>query len=184
MAWTTGIDTFKGALIYGGARPAFFDFQVSGTTAITNMNLYCNVSALPPLTVTPIERQYFGRTLKIPGDMVFGDLATTVIQTENGEERAAIEDWMGKINGHESNLRHADFGPEMGSEWSTGLLTQYNKAGDKILEVTFTGLWPTTIAEIALSYDTMSDIEQFDVTWAYQHYNIQGYEKVTEFPAQ
>ena len=36
--WTTGIDTFKGALLYGGARPAFFDFAVSGTTAITNMN--------------------------------------------------------------------------------------------------------------------------------------------------
>ena len=101
--WTTGIDTFKGALKYGGARPAFFDFAVSGTTAITNMNLYCNVSALPPLTVTPIERQYFGRTVKIPGDMVFGDLATTIIQTEAGEERSQIEAWMEKINGHVSS---------------------------------------------------------------------------------
>ena len=182
--WNTSISTFKSALKYGGARPAFFDFAVSGTTAITNMNLYCNVSALPPLTVTPIERQYFGRTVKIPGDMVFGDLSTTIIQTEKGTERAGIEDWMGKINGHQSNIRDKSFGPEMGSEWSTGLLTQYNKAGKKILEVTFTGLWPTTIAEIPLSYDTMSDIEQFDVTWAYQHYNIKGYEKVTDFPSQ
>ena len=116
--------------------------------------------------------------------MVFGDLSTTIIQTEAGEERADIEAWMAKINSHVENVRDSSFGPEMGSEWSTGLLTQYNKAGDEILEVTFTGLWPTTIAEIPLSYDTMSDIEQFDVTWAYQHYNIQGYEKVTEFPAQ
>ena len=184
MAWTTGIDTFKGALQYGGARPAFFDFAVSGTTAITNMNLYCNVSALPPLTVTPIERQYFGRTVKIPGDMVFGDLATTIIQTEAGEERAQIEGWMEKINGHVSNVRDTSFGPEMGSEWSTGTLSQYDKAGVKIMEVSFKGLWPTTIAEIALSYDTMSDIEQFDVTWAYQYYQVDAFENITNFTEQ
>ena len=184
MPWNTGIDTFKAALEYGGARPAFFEFAVSGTTAITNMNLYCNVSALPPLTVTPIERQYFGRTVKIPGDMVFGDLSTTIIQTEAGEERADIEEWMQLINSHVENVRDASLGPEMGSEWSTGTLSQYDKSGTKILEVSFTGLWPTTIAEIPLSYDTMSDIEQFDVTWAYQHYNIKGTGNITAFPEQ
>ena len=182
--WTSGIDTFKAALKYGGARPAFFEFAVSGTTAITNMNLYCNVSALPPLTVTPIERQYFGRTVKIPGDMVFGDLSTTIIQTEAGEERADIEAWMANINSHVENVRDTSFGPEMGSEWSTGTLSQYDKAGTKILEVEFTGLWPTTIAEIPLSYDTMSDIEQFDVTWAYQHYNILGTGNISDFTKQ
>ena len=182
--WTSGIDTFKAALEYGGARPAFFEFAVSGTTAITNMNLYCNVSALPPLTVTPIERQYFGRTVKIPGDMVFGDLSTTIIQTEAGKERADIEAWMANINSHVENVRDTSFGPEMGTEWSTGTLTQYDKAGTSILEVEFTGLWPTTIAEIPLSYDTMSDIEQFDVTWAYQHYNIAGSGNITAFPTQ
>ena len=182
--WTSGIDTFKAALKYGGARPAFFEFAVSGTTAITNMNLYCNVSALPPLTVTPIERQYFGRTVKIPGDMVFGDLSTTIIQTEAGEERADIEAWMANINSHVENVRDTSFGPEMGSEWSTGKLAQYDKSGTKILEVNFTGLWPTTIAEIPLSYDTMSDIEQFDVTWAYQHYNIIGTGNISAFTKQ
>ena len=74
ITWSTGISTIKSALAYGGARPAFFDFAVSAGTGtgatIADMNLYCNVSALPPLTVTPIERQYFGRTVKIPGDMV------------------------------------------------------------------------------------------------------------------
>ena len=182
--WNTSIDTFKGALQYGGARPAFFDFQVTGTTAIPNIKLYCNVSALPPLTVTPIERQYFGRTVKIPGDMVFGDLSTTIIQTEAGEERGQIEAWMELINSHVGNIRDASFGPEMGSEWSTGTLTQYDKSGSSILSVSFTGLWPQTISEIALSYDTMSDIEQFDVTWAYQHYNIVGKKNITDFPSQ
>ena len=186
--WTSGIDTFKAALKYGGARPAFFEFTVeaslNGGATINNMNLYCNVSALPPLTVTPIERQYFGRTVKIPGDMVFGDLSTTIIQTEAGTQRADIEEWMENINSHLGNVRDSSFGPEMGSEWSTGKLAQYDKSGTQILEVKFTGLWPTTVAEIPLSYDTMSDIEQFDVTWAYQFYNIKGTGNISAFPSQ
>ena len=91
---------------------------------------------------------------------------------------------MSKINSHVGNLRDSSFGPQMGTEWSTGTLTQYDKAGAVILEVTFTGLWPTTVAEIPLSYDTMSDIEQFDVTWAYQHYNISCTGNITAFPEQ
>ena len=136
--WTSGIDTFKAALKYGGARPAFFDFNISGTTTVGSINLYCNVSALPPLTITPIERQYFGRTVKIPGDMVFGDLSTTIIQTEAGEERADIEAWMANINSHVENVR--DYDPQMGADWAEGQLTQYNKKAMPILTIKFIGL--------------------------------------------
>ena len=184
--WNTSISTFKSALKYGGARPSLFEFQINAGTAapadLDNMKLYCNVSALPPLTVTPIERQYFGRTVKIPGDMVFGDLSTTVIQTEAGKERAGIEGWMEKINSHVENVR--TYGPEMGADWAEGQLTQYDKAAKTILVIKFVGLWPTTIAEIPLSYDTMSDIEQFDVTWAYQYYTLVGTTPISNFTSQ
>ena len=33
-------------------------------------------------------------------------------------------------------------------------------------------MWPQSVTEIALSYDTASDLEQFDVTWAYNHYEV------------
>ena len=36
----------------------------------------------------------------------------------------------------------------------------------------FVDIWPTTLSEIALSYDTASDIEQFDVTWSYNYYTF------------
>ena len=79
------LSTFKGALEHGGARPSLFDFRIdsfpSSITLLAGMQYHVNVTAIPPLTVTPIERQYFGRTVKIPGDMVFGDLTTTIINT-------------------------------------------------------------------------------------------------------
>ena len=175
------LSKLKGALASGGARPSLFDFTITdapaGITGLGNINLYCHVSALPPLTVTPIEKQYFGRTVKIPGDIVFGDLTTTIYQTEEGKERFAIEKWMDNINGHVSNISKyenstANF---MGKYSATGTLKQYGKSGTvagAISSVEFIDMWPQSVSEIALSYDTASDIEQFDCTWSYQHYSV------------
>ena len=175
------ITKLKGALKKGGARPSLFEFTVSGGAAgqdYPEMKYFCQVSALPPLTVTPIEKMYFGRTVKIPGDIVFGDLTTTIYQTEAGTERFGIEKWMDKINGHVDNKStlETESGNFMGKYSAVGKLIQYSKAGgaaaNKLSTVEFVDLWPQTVSEIALSYDTASDIEQFDVTWSYNHYKV------------
>ena len=103
------LSTFQTALASGGARPSLFELEISGTPAgvsdpsLANVKYFCNVSALPPLTVTPIERQYFGRTVKIPGDIVYGDLTTTIIMTEASTQRSELEKWMNEINGTVDN---------------------------------------------------------------------------------
>ena len=173
------LSTFQGALASGGARPSLFELEISGTPAgvsdpsLANVKYFCNVSALPPLTVTPIERQYFGRTVKIPGDMVFGDLTTTIIMTEGGDERSELEIWMDEINGTIGNDMNADHVTSNGFA-GTVKLKQYGKSGSitPIHTVEFVDCWPNTIGEIALSYDTASDIEQFDVTWSYNYYTF------------
>ena len=173
------LSTFTSALSKGGARPSLFELEISGTPAgvsdpsLTNIKYFCNVSALPPLTVTPIERQYFGRTVKIPGDMVFGDLTTTIIMTEGGDERSELEIWMNEINGTISNEMNSGHNTSNGFA-GTVKLKQYGKddSGSPIHTVTFVDCWPSTVGEIALSYDTASDIEQFDVTWTYNYYTF------------
>ena len=168
------VSKFKGALKGGGARPSLFDFKITAPPTgvdVGNINYFCQVSALPPLTVTPIEKMYFGRTVKIPGDIVFGDLSTTIYQTEKGTERIGIEKWMDLINGHISNVSSLAQG-----YYGKGTLTQYPKSGAAtagiLSTVNFIDMWPQTVSEIALSYDTASDIEQFDVTWSYNYYSV------------
>ena len=164
------LSTFQSALQYGGARPSLFEFKITAapTDDMTkaNIHLYCNVSEIPPLTLTPIERQYFGRTVKIPGDLVFADLTTTIINTEKYNVRNEIEKWMEVINNTETNksASDADFGT------GTAQLKHYQKNGTVTMIYQFNDIWPTALSEIALSYDTASDIEQFDVTWAYNYY--------------
>ena len=171
------VSKLKGALADGGARPSLFKFTVTGSpVTLDKMEYFCQVSALPPLTVTPIEKMYYGRTVKIPGDIVFGDLTTTIYQTEKGTERIGIEKWMDAINGHVDNISALDGTATanfMGKYSGVGTLFQYAKDGETTLsEVEFVDMWPQSVTEIALSYDTASDLEQFDVTWSYNHYNV------------
>ena len=79
------LSAFQTQLGKGGARPSLFSFSVTGLTdsGLDNIGFLCNVSELPGVSITPIERQYYGRTVKIPGDMVFADLTTTIINDEN-----------------------------------------------------------------------------------------------------
>ena len=170
------ISKFKGALKGGGARPSLFKFTVTGSpVTLTNLEYFCQVSALPPLTVTPIEKMYYGRTVKIPGDIVFGDLTTTIYQTEDGTERFNLESWMDQINGHVDNVSSLEDETTnfMGKYSGVGTLFQYAKDGTTTLsEIKFVDMWPQSVTEIPLSYDTASDLEQFDVTWAYNYYSV------------
>ena len=179
------VSKLKGALVRGGARPSLFEFTVSAapsgvSATLSDVHLYCNVSEIPPLTLTPIERQYFGRTVKIPGDLVFADLSTTIINTENYNVRNEIEKWMEQINGTISNESKtaANFGT------GTAQLVHYQKDGAATMTYQFEEIWPTAVSEIALSYDTASDIEQFDVTWAYNYYTMSGGAVTTGNPTQ
>ena len=178
----TDISTFKGKLVYGGARPSLFDVAISqpqamsGTTAPSTMITQCNVSAIPSLTVTPIERQYLGRTVKIPGDMVFADLTTTIINSEDYEIRSFCEEWMDILNGHKDNSGVSD----SSTFYGTVNLTQYAKTGEMLMQYRFNDCWPSTISEIALSYDTASDIETFDITWSYNYYETFGFNNAAD----
>ena len=177
------VSNFQSALSGGGARPSLFNLMITGTAAggttggLKNLHMLCSATSLPGLTVTPIERTYFGRVTKIPGDMVFADLTTTILLDEDYAPRNQIEQWMADMNSHETNERSIDSG--MGKEGATGTLKQYSKGVDTSAEtidavhtINFVDIFPTTLSEIALSYDTASEISSFEVTWAYQYYTI------------
>ena len=77
---------------------------------------------------------------------------------------------MDKINGHSSNI-----GLSSNQFQGSVTLTQYAKSGDMLMQYVFKDCWPQTFSEIALSYDTASDIETFDITWSYNYYTTFGF---------
>ena len=177
------LSSFTSALSGGGARPSLFNLSITGAAAgggtggLADIHMLCSATSLPGLTVTPIERTYFGRVTKIPGDIVFADLTTTILLDEDYEPRNQIEQWMAKMNSHESNER--GFHAGMGKEGATATLKQYSKTADTSADpvphahkIIFKEIFPTTLSEVALSYDTVSEIASFECTWAYQYYTV------------
>ena len=158
------------------ARSSLFKFGMSGgpastlSTAFSNIEFLCRATSLPGLTITPIERQYLGRTVKIPGDITFAELAVTLINDTGYSLRNGFEVWMAGINSHEENKRH--LGSSFGSEAAELTLTTMDTAGASHQTYKFVDAWPTTIDPIELSWDTASDIEEFGVTFAYQYYTV------------
>ena len=66
------ISDFKSALALGGARPSLFDVSIYGPVAtvpnieaLAKSQYQCSTTSIPGLTVTPMEKQYFGRTVKL-----------------------------------------------------------------------------------------------------------------------
>ena len=168
------ISNFKSALTHGGARPSLFDVTVngpistvSGLEALGRAQYQCTTTSIPGLTVTPIERQYFGRTVKIPGELTFGTLSTTFINPEDYGIRKAMETWAEYINGTETNLA----GSVTPSEWYGQIkIRQYTKDGDVAIDFEFVDCWPSAVDPIELSYDTTGAMEEFNVTWEYNYY--------------
>tara|TARA_R110000744_G_scaffold337787_1_gene442941 strand:+ start:38 stop:616 length:579 start_codon:yes stop_codon:yes gene_type:complete len=180
---TTAISAFKTALGGGGARPSLFDISVdipAGLTALlgaglTNQSVYkCNISEIPGLTVTPIERQYFGRTVKIPGDITFaGTFSTTFINTEDFSIHTALNSWMALLN-PDDNTSYATGTPQQtGSGWAGSVtLTQYKKDGKAGIKYIYEDCWPNNVSAIELAYDSASTIEEFTVTWEYNYFTV------------
>ena len=178
MAATFSIDDFKTGISSASIEPARSSlFQVSmtggqGSQGFTNLKYLCKATSIPGLTITPIERQYLGRTVKIPGDITFAELSLTIVNDTDYGIRNALEIWMAGINSHEENKR--TYTNSFGSETTTIKLEQLNREGTATSGGTFQFInaWPTTVDPIELSFDTASDIEEFTATFAYQYYTI------------
>jgi len=179
------ITDFKGALKQGGARPSLFEIQIvaspAGVTIPADHSSKCFTSAIPGLTITPIEKQYFGRTTKIPGEMGFETLSTTFYNAENYDIRTALENWTDIINDPITN-EGVSGNPQTFSGQID--LTHYGKDGKKGMKFQFRDCWPTSIEAIPLDYGTTGDMESFGVTWSYDYYTFAAGEITTTFGIQ
>jgi len=169
------ITDFKGALKLGGARPSLFDIQIvaspDGVTIPPDHIQKCFTSEIPGLTITPIEKSFFGRITKIPGEMSFGTLSTTFYNAENYDIRSALEKWTDKINDPITNV-----GVSGNPQTYSGQvdLTHYGKDGKVGMKFQFRDCWPSSVEAISLDYDTTGDMESFAVTWSYDYFTMKA----------
>lgn len=166
------VNRFRSMLKSDGARPNLFEFTMS-TAGISlpeineDITFMCRVAQLPEDNIGIIPVTYFGREIKVAGNRTFPELTVTIINDEDFKIRNVMERWMTKLNSHVENLRSFDFDSavEYGCD---GFVRQYGKAGDQIKMYKFVGCWPTNVSAIDLDWGANDQIEEYQVTFAFQ----------------
>ena len=193
MATTKTLRDFKSKLAGGGARPNLFEASINSfPTAIQDawdnsseaeggaFKFLCKSTALPASNLGSIEIPFRGRTLKVAGDRTFDDWTVTIINDEDFKLRTAFERWsnvMSQLDDAtgvtnptsymtDAFIQQLGRGPEAGAASNNGgnssVLRSYK----------FFDVFPVTVGEIALSYDTTDALEEFDVTFRYQYFTV------------
>lgn len=173
------VNDIRAQLSGGGARASLFEVVMPFPTisnpgaASTKMAFTCKAASIPPSGITPIEVDYFGRKIKLPGAReAFAEWTTTIINDEDFMVYNAVQTWMNAMNSHEGNLPAAGSNPI--NYQSSADIIHYGKDGSKIKEVTMVNLWPSNLAALELGWENADAIEEFEVTWQYDYWTSPG----------
>tara|TARA_B100000131_G_C17923273_1_gene535200 strand:+ start:174 stop:791 length:618 start_codon:yes stop_codon:yes gene_type:complete len=178
---TKTLSRFKSQLAGGGARPNLFDIELTTVPFATGWNaekfeFMAKATALPAQNIAAIDVPFRGRTFKVAGDRTIDNWTVTVINDEDFGIRNAFEDWTQGIAKLENNMGATN--PE--SYMVDAKVFQLGRGGEKesksnsgtdrsVLKVyQFVSIFPVTVGDIALSYESGDTIEEFDVEFAVQ----------------
>lgn len=160
------VNQFKSRLALGGARGNYY--VVTGPTIGSDLSYLARAASLPAATVNQVEVMTpGGRKLKFAGERTFEDWTVSVYNDTAMITRRKFENWQRTC---------ADYGNPLGadalnaygvSNWS---VTQLSRTGAAVKTYLFYNMWPASLSAIELSFDEQSNIEQFDVGFAYSHY--------------
>jgi hypothetical protein len=156
------LNRFKGKLGLEGARPTLFEANIFGGGVSPDFTFHCKAAQLPGKTLGIIEVPYFGRKIKVHGDLTFAEWTVTVLNEENFNVRNSFEQWMQGVNSHGGNLKTD---PAYKSVNAT--VQQFSKTGQSVKKYTLEGVWCSDISAIDVAWDSNDQIEEFTATLQY-----------------
>ena len=163
------INDFKARLSGGGARANQFKVTlpfpgysaVGGETA--DLAFLCSATSIPGSNVAVPFR---GRVLNIAGDRSFNPWSVTVMNDTDFKLYRAMERWMNGINNMTDNeglTNPVDYQVDI-------FVDQLDRNGATLKSYTLRGAFPTSLADIDLSYSDNNSIETFTTSFTYQYF--------------
>ena len=171
------IDDFKANLIGGGARANQFRVTITPPSGIAigldvrRTSFLCTASNLPASTLGEIAVPFRGRNIYVSGDRPAPETWTTTFYNDTDFMiRNAMERWQNGINDYANNT-----GVTAPSDYQTDIFVEQLDRDDTTLKTyIFRACYPLTVAAIELSSAEATELETFEVTWRYQHFEPSG----------
>ena len=158
------ITDFKSKLSGGGARANLFEVVLSfpdsaptDTNTLDKIRFLIKTAALPASTVGLVNVPFRGRILKLAGDRTFESWTVTVINDTDFSIRSALENWVNSIN----RVSDATGATDPALYQADAFVYQLDHDGSTLRAYHMYDIFPTNIAQIALSTETTDAIEEF-----------------------
>ena len=156
----------------GGARPNRYRVTLDGTPGAAGKSpeqfqFLCRASSIPASTVAQCVVAYMGREVKVPGDRTFDDWSITVYNRKDFDLRIAFESWSNQMLNNYANVESGVINDEQ-DYFADATVDQLDRKDEVIQTYMMKGIWPTSIGDIALAYDSNNTVEEFQVTFAVQ----------------
>jgi len=171
------IDDFKANLIGGGARANQYRVTIVPPPGIATgldirrTSFLATASNLPASTLGEIAIPFRGRNVYISSDRPAPEAWTVTFYNDTDFMiRNAMELWQNGINDYANNT-----GLINPSDYQSDLTVEQLDRDDTVLKsYIFRNAYPLTVGQIDLTNAEATEIETFEVTWRYQHFEPSG----------
>jgi hypothetical protein len=166
------VSTFLGKFD-GGARPNRYRINITGSNTAgagvipDTIEFLCRATSIPASILANCDVPYMGRTIKISGDRQFDDWSITVFNNISFDLRVFFEKWSNGMLKHFANI--TDF-QEDSTYLADGYVEQLDRNENVINKYEMKGIFPISVSDIPLAYDSNNSIEEFSVTFAVNYW--------------
>ena len=164
---------FRNKLTGGGARANQFQVRINSPFIQDTeaLSFLCRSASLPAMTVGEVPVFYRGRQIYVAGDRTYADWTITCYNDSGWKARGDFERWNNALQ----EIGQSTSGTQdPASYYGVAAIVQKDRSDSPIRVAEMRGVWPTNVGEIALAYDTVDAVEEFEVTLRFNWMNLSG----------
>ena len=184
------ITNFRDRLVGGGARSNLFEVNITLPDGVfgeldvdADMRFMIKAAEIPASNIGNIPVPFRGRVLPVAGDRTFDPWTVTIINDQKFNIRDAMEQWTNLINDLQfagGDINPADYQTkaevfQLGRNAKNAAVDEIGSRGIPILrQYNFEGIYPNTVSSIPLDYGATDQIQEFQVTFNYLFWTVEG----------
>ena len=166
------ISAFKSNLATGGVRSNQFRCVLTfpgiaqAGSAGSIAEFLCKATSVPSMDVGDIEIMYRGRPVHFAGERTFAPWSVTLYNDNDFILRSAFENWVTGISAPGSTS-----GAVAPNTYQVQMTVQQLDRNDLVVaEYQIIDAYPTSVGELSLSWDANNQIQEYNVTFAYNYF--------------
>ena len=154
-----------------------FNLPVMGKDGMERTEVLAKAVNFPTFEISRMDIKRMGEKISLPASQNYSDLQFTLLCDDAYGQRNFLHDWLTTLvyASNQNVIRNPDFIIK-----SSITVYQLDNKLEPVFGAEFTHVFPTSIGEIQMSYESVDMITEFQVSFAYSQYVILKLQPATD----